>query len=64
LKLEANLNHENSMNENSKIVIATASVVTFGSVLAVKREYRQSVTDGRGAYCPQIADPAVLSNNS
>jgi thioredoxin 1 len=48
------------MNKNSRIGIVTALVVMVGVVLATKQTNRQSVTDGKGACCPQIPNLATL----
>jgi thioredoxin 1 len=50
------------MNKNTRIGIVAALAVTVGVVLAVKQANRQPVTDGKGACCPQIINPADLAN--
>ena len=51
------------MNKNSRIGIVLALVVMAGVVLAVKQTNRRSVTDGKGACCPQIANLDTFPNN-
>jgi len=50
------------MKNKSRIGIVAALVVMIGVVLAVKQVNRQPVTDGKGACCPQIANPADPGN--
>jgi thioredoxin 1 len=49
------------MKKYSRIGVVTALVVMVGVVLAIKQTNRQSVTDGKGACCPQIPNLATLS---
>jgi thioredoxin 1 len=48
------------MNKYTRIAIVAALVVMVGVVLAVKQANRQSVTNGKGACCPQIPNWATL----
>src|ERR1039457_7167720 len=48
------------MNKNSRIGVVTALVIMVGVVLAIKQTNRQSVTDGKGACCPQIPNLATF----
>jgi thioredoxin 1 len=48
------------MNKNSRIGVVTALVVMVGVVLAIKQTNRQSVTDCKGACCPQLFNLATL----
>jgi thioredoxin 1 len=48
------------MNKSSRIGVVTALVVMIGVVLAVKQANRQSVTDGKGACCPQLPNQATF----
>jgi len=50
------------MNKNLRIGIVAALAVMAGVVLAVKQANRQPVSDGKGACCPQIVNPAELAN--